>query len=972
MIGTDGHAHTFPGATTPFGMVQLSPSNDFKGWDWCSGYHYSDSILKGFAHNHISGPGLAGLGDILLMPTTGGVQVTPGTELNPESGYRSRFSHKKEKAHAGYYSVYLDDYGVNVELTCTPRVGFHLYTFTNGGGNIIIDPTHSVFEFVINSEIEILSDTEVRGYKHSKGEAGNRKVYFHALFSKPFKTSGIAQNDSLISAKTKATGRNSKAYVSYDLAKNETVEVKLALSHVSYEGAYQNLIAEAEDLSFEEAQEQAEALWNKKLNKFHIEGSKKQKRIFYTAVYHSFISPNVFSDINGNYMVGGKQYHSDFTQYSTFSTWDTYRALHPLFTIVEHEASKDFVNSLVSRHTVSKVGLPVWELLGHDNMCMIGYNTVSPMADAVLKGIEGIDAEEVFEAIKAASVSLEKGSANYDDGMKEYLTLGFVPGEINSSVSKTTEQNYYDWLIALIAKKLGKQEDFEHYLKRSVSYRYLFHEESKFLYPRNSTGEWSLMDINKWDDLIANYVSGNMWGYSSYVPHDVSGLIKLMGGKDEFEKWLDNIYADTSSIKGSAHVDISGFIGKYGHGDEPSHHMPYLYNYIGKAWKTQEITQKILNSFYNDTPDGITNNEDLGQMSAWYIFSSLGFYPVCPGDMMYIITSPTHPKATFNLENGKKFTVIANDISEENKYIQSVRLNGNEHTQSYITHQQIMDGGELVFEMGSAANKSWATKDSDLPVSEVQVNGSVHAKNNNLVFKPYVSKKLDVFEKPFKLELHCNTNNATIYYTLDGSTPNKNSKKYEEPILIEKNVLIKARAYVEKKKPSLILEKFYHKGKNLNNKKLVAKVELKKVPNRYGEESMLFDRKTGSAKFADGTWCGWEGDNLELLISFKKTTALANISVGYFINSSKWIFPPKEIAIYVSNDNKTFEPIENNRLPVLEDEVQDGTVVRKQTELNGKSLKYLKLIVKNAGAIPNWHAGAGKKPWLFIDEIIIN
>ena len=587
MIGTDGLGHTFPGATVPFGMVQLSPSNDFKSWNWCSGYHYSDSILKGFAHTHLSGAGLAGLGDILLMPTTGEVKLEAGTEENPEMGYRSRFSHDQEEASPGYYSVVLKDYDIKVELTTTQRVGFHKYTPSKGGTlNVIIDPTHHIMERVLDTGIEYISDTEMRGYKKSDGEGGERTVYFYAKFSKPLADFGLANDNALNPEVKKLNGKNTKAYVQVELRSNEALQVQVALSFVSHEGAKANFNAEATGLSFDDVHEMARAKWSEKLNKINVEGkSASDKRIFYTAMYHSFISPNLISDVNGKYVVEGKLLTSEIPQYSNYSTWDTFRALNPLFTIIDQKKTAEFVNSLASRHSDAKVGLPVWECLGHDNVCMIGYNAVSPLVDAVLKDVEGIDANQVYAAVRAAAMSTEKHSPNYDkNGMEEYIRLGFVPAELNCAVSKTTEQNYYDWCIAMLAKKLGHTDDVQLFLERSIGYRNLYNPETRFLDSKYTTGEWREMDSTVWGDLIGNYVSGNRWAYSTFVPHDVQGLINLIGGREEFAAWLEEIFNDTSTIAGDNHVDISGFIGKYGHGDEPGHHMAYLYNYAGQPW----------------------------------------------------------------------------------------------------------------------------------------------------------------------------------------------------------------------------------------------------------------------------------------------------------------------------------------------------------------------------------------------------
>lgn len=720
MIGTDGIGHTFPGATTPFGMVQLSPSNDFKAWNWCSGYHYSDSILKGFAHTHISGPGLAAGGDILLMPTSGKLQLIPGTEDNPDSGYRSRFSHDKEKASAGYYSVFLDDYNINVELTATPRTGIHRYTFQDGGtGNVIIDPTHNIMEKVSMTCVEIVNSTTVKGYKfNSWGEAGKKTIYFVAEFSKSFDAAGVGKNGNMLPNDKKIESPSTIGFVTYkDLKKDEKIEVKVGISYVSCDGAANNLKAETHNKDFDTVHAEARSMWEDKISKIDITGVDKTiMRTFYTAMYHSFISPNLISDVDGKYVVEGKLMSSSIPQYSNYSTWDTYRALHPLFTIIEQEGTRRFISSLVSRHADANLTLPGWECQGFDNVCMIGYNTVSVISDAILKNIPSIDQQAAYAAMKNAALDLNKHSPNYDkNGMEDYIILSYVPDIFSASVSKTAEYNYFDWTLSQVAKKLDKDKEAQYFYDRSLGYRNLYDKNTGYLLPKSADGKTIAIDTTSWKSLIRNYVSGNIWGYSSYAPHDMKGLIGLHGGASKFSRWLDYIFSSEIDIQGDQHVDISGFIGKYGHGDEPSHQMPYLYAYAGEPWKTQRIVHQILTELYSDKKDGLINNEDLGQMSAWYIFSSFGFYPVCPGDLKYILGSPLLKEATINLENGKTFSISCENYSPKNIYIQKVMLNGKEYSKNYIFHDDIMNGGNMIYIMGDTPNKNRGTNPEDIP-----------------------------------------------------------------------------------------------------------------------------------------------------------------------------------------------------------------------------------------------------------------
>tara|TARA_B100000809_G_C15138466_1_gene531788 strand:- start:4672 stop:6789 length:2118 start_codon:yes stop_codon:yes gene_type:complete len=702
MIGTAGDGHTFPGATTPFGMVQLSPSNDNRGRNWCSGYHYTDTIIKGFAHNHISGAGLGAFGDFLIMPTSGKLKILPGKGETPDKSYRSRFSHETEKTSPGYYSVVLDDYNIQAELTASSRVGFHRYTFYNSGENhIIIDPAHSIREDVSNTKIEFLSDTEMRGSKTSNGAAGPRTVYFYAKFSRSFEEKGIAVANKKVHKEQKADHKNTRAFVTYNLKKGDQVAVKVALSYVSFEGAKKNFDAEAKNQDFKGALEEAEAAWISKLSKFELTATETQKRIFYTAVYHSFIGPNLISDVDGNYVVEQKKLHSDFPQYSNYSTWDTYRATHPLFTLVEHKKNAEFVNSLASRVTDAKLSLPIWECGGHDNYCMIGRSPIAVMGEAILKDTKGIHIESAYAAMRHAAFTKEGSSPNYgrNNGMDSYLEKNYITADVGSSVSKTTEYNYHDYVLAQVAKKLGKVKDYELFSERSKGYRNLWNDEKKYLWPKTKEGKWIEMRMDIWDELKFNYISGNIWAYSTYVPHDVEYLIDLLGGKEDFVAWLDKIYSDTTPMGGHQHVDISGFMGKLGHGDEPGHHTAYLYTLAGAANRTQEIIREICTTMYSDAPDGLINNEDLGQMSSWYIFSTLGFYPVSPADNEYVIGSPLHEKVVVKLDNGKTLTITANNNSSENRYVKSALFNGKVLENLVISHDMIMGGGELLLEM---------------------------------------------------------------------------------------------------------------------------------------------------------------------------------------------------------------------------------------------------------------------------------
>ena len=705
MIGTDGLGHTTPAATTPFGMVQLGPSMATTPWEWkrCSGYHYDDDCIMGFAHNHISGAGLGALGDILLMPVTEKLQILPGTMENPDAGYISRFSHDEEEASAGYYSVKLQDCDVVAELTATPRVGFHRYTVGHAADmHIVIDPLHGINEWNITGNVEFLSDTEIRGWKQTSGMAGDRKVYFYAKFSRPFDDFGTADGDRIIGRSRALSGGQARAFVTFSFEKGTDVEVAVAISHTCYDGALANYKAEALGKTFDVVHKEAVAMWQAKCDKFDINASDYEKTIFYTAVYHSFISPNLISDVTGDYYLYGKTYHSDIPQYSNYSTWDTYRATHPLFTLMEHEGTAAFVNSLTSRKYEAGAYLPVWECNGNDCICMIGRSPAAIMAEAIVKDIPGIDVEKAYAAMYESIMATDRSDWWYGSeksGLDVYRDKGYITSEIRTSVAKTMEFNYYDYAMSVVADKLGKKEDAAFFYDRSMGHRYLWNPGQRYIWPRAEDGSWFPMDTGDWDSLNYSYVSGNVWRYSSYTPHDMDYMFDVFGGKAEYVRWLDAIFEDDTEMKGNMIEDISGFIGKYGHGDEPSHQMPYLYVLAGAPEKTQKMVERICRTMYDDTPDGLVNNDDLGQMSSWFIFSALGFYPVNPVSSVYVLGRPMFRKAVLDFGNGNSLEIKAENWSPGKFKVEKALFNGKELSDWTIRHEDIMEGGILTFIM---------------------------------------------------------------------------------------------------------------------------------------------------------------------------------------------------------------------------------------------------------------------------------
>jgi predicted alpha-1,2-mannosidase len=704
-IGTGGHGHTFPGATMPFGMVQLSPDTRMENWDGSSGYHYSDKTIMGFSHTHLSGTGAPEYCDILFMPTVGEVQVLVGDEEDSKTGYRSLFSHDNESASPGYYSVFLDDYKVKAELTATTRAGFHQYTFPSSKeSNIIIDLKNR--DRVIDAGIKIMSDTEISGFRRSTRWVKDQHVYFYAEFSKPFEKYGIALNDTIMGGISEAEGRNIKAFVSFDTRRNEKILVKVGISAVSIANAKMNLGTEIKAWNFNKIRKQANNAWNKHLSKIEITGgTEKQKRIFYTALYHTAMEPNVFNDVDGSYRgVDLKVHKADgFTRYTVFSLWDVFRAQMPLYTILEPSRMNDFMKTFL---TIYKNGgrLPHWEIWGNRSGSMIGHHSLPVILDAWNKGIRDYDVNLAYEAMKKQV-----------DHTGYYSRLGYIPADKSGgSVSVVMEYAYNDWCVAEMAKNLGKHHDYLTYQQRAQFYKNMYDPSTGFMRPKNANRSW----VEPFDPAQGSehFVEGNSYQYSLFAPHDISGLIKLMGGDKKFEAWLDRLFT-TQSVHDATVKDASGLIGQYAHGNEPSHHMAYLYNYVGAAPKTQKMVRQILDSMYDDKPDGLKGNEDCGQMSAWYVLSSAGFYPVNPADGNYVIGSPLFDKIEFNLGNGKKFTITAKNNSPANIYIQNVKLNGKPLERNYFTHSDIVKGGTLEFVMGNKPNKNWGSWPSDIPPS---------------------------------------------------------------------------------------------------------------------------------------------------------------------------------------------------------------------------------------------------------------
>ena len=772
-IGTGFHGHTYPGATTPFGMVQLSPDTRAGNWDACAGYHYSDTTIDGFSHTHLSGTGCADLADILFHPTTREIVIHDGEcVLQPYF-----FSHDDERASCGYYAVTLPDVNIGVELTAAPRTGVHRYTFTGKGPRqVIVDLLHTVTEEKIDlCELRRTAPGELAGMRRTQGWVPNQYVFFAARFSEPF-------------ADVQLLG-DKQAVLTF-APDVRTLTIAVGLSSVSVENARMNSLAEVPELDFDAVHARAVGQWRKALGDIVVEGgSRDEMTNFYTAQYHTKLTPNLMSDVNGEYrrhdqtvarMPEGESY------YSTFSLWDTFRAWNPLQTLVDTALVNDMIRSMLDMYD-STGELPIWPLASGETGTMIGYHAVSVIADAYLKGIRGYDADKALEAMIRSSNINKKGS--------DYYTVqGYIPSNIKrESVSCTLEYAYDDWAIARMAQAMGRDDVFGEYARRALNYVNVFDGSTCFFRGRQSDGNWSA----PFEEFATgrDYTEATPWHYRFFVPHDVNGLIQLFGSREAFIREMDRLFTLESDEMQLDVSDVTGLMGQYAHGNEPSHHMAYLYNYVGQPWKTQELTRRLLHEMYAPTPEGIIGNEDCGQMSAWYVFSSLGFYPVCPGSNEFALTAPQFPKAVVRLANGRTLTVTA-DNPRRSVYIASVTLDGKPIDRNYITYDELMQGGELHFALRPRPDYERGTDDAAAPHSLTR---------GEAVSIPYTTQNVSLFAEPLAVALATTTAGAEIRYTLDGSEPTEASALYAAPVPVDRSLTLKAKGFKPGAAPSRTL-----------------------------------------------------------------------------------------------------------------------------------------------------------------------
>ena len=713
IIGSAGHGHVFVGANVPFGAVQLGPVNIFEGWDWCSGYNYASNTILGFTHTHLSGTGIGDLNDILVLPVSGKVGLTKGTKEDMVNGYGSYFSHKNEVVKPGYYSVLLDKYKVKAELTASERVGFHKYTFENtNDSHILIDLADGIgWDRPVKTFIKKISETKIEGYRYSAGWATDQRIYFAMEFSEPITNMAVYDSTAVVKG-TEGEGLKIKAVLDFKTLKNKQILVKVGISPVSTENALTNIKAEIPDWNFEAVVKLADSKWNKELNKVQIQANEKTMKVFYTALYHTMFAPSIFNDANGDYRGTDKKVYekANFTNYTTFSLWDTYRGLHPLYTITQPEKINDIVKSFLAIYQ-QQGRLPVWHLMGNETNTMNGNHSIAVIVDAYLKGYRDYDTELAYEAIKKTAMQTR-------DGMDYVQKLQYIPADKHlESVGNALEYAIDDYCIALMAKSLNKTDDYNYFTKRANLYKLYFDKETTFMRGKLTNGNWRtpfnpLSSAHRKDD----YVEGNAWQYTWLVPQDPYGLIELFGNEEKFIAKLDSLFLLTDKVEGEdVSPDISGLIGQYAHGNEPNHHIPYLHAYVGQPWKTAKLIREIDEKFYSTKPDGLCGNEDLGQMSAWYILSSMGFYSVNPANGIYVMGSPLVNSVVIHHTKEVSFTINAVNNSASNIYIQKIEFNGKPYTKSYITQEMIIKGGELKLYMGSKPSTTWGVKKEDRP-----------------------------------------------------------------------------------------------------------------------------------------------------------------------------------------------------------------------------------------------------------------
>ena len=982
-IGTGGHGHTFPGATLPFGMVQLSPDTRIDNWDGSSGYHYSDDIIYGFSHTHLSGTGIPDGCDILFMPAA----LSPVVELHKSGeapGYPTKFKHENERAEPGYYSVKLDGSNVLAELTSTNRVGFHRYTFPDAKRAVVF---LDLFwrDKMVDGSINRVNSTTIEGFRRSSSWAKDETVYFAAQFSRPI-------SNSYLSSVKPEVKKSLRAQFDFGPIKNEQILLKVAISYVSMEGARKNLEAELPGWDFDKVRADAKAAWNKELSRIEVSGgTPDQTTNFYTALYHTMIQPNVFNDVDGGYKGHDGKIHSlrddrqetgdgrqtarntkpetrNSEHYTVFSLWDTFRAAHPLYTIIDQKRTADFINTFIR---ISEQGgsLPVWELWGEETDTMIGYHAVSVIADAMAKGIKGFDYEKAYAAAKH-SAELD----HFD--LAAYKKRGYISMEDeNESVSKTLEYAYDDWCIAQMAKMIAARyekflttvnkvyypdlgseygRDYQKYSARARNFENLFDPATGFMRPKKNGGFVEPFGPN---EVTFGFTEGNSWQYSFFVPQDVTRLIQLYGGNPRFAEKLDELFNTDQKLAGREQADLTGLIGQYAHGNEPSHHIAYLYSYAGEPWTTQKLVRKIMSEFYKPTPDGLIGNEDCGQMSAWYVLSASGFYPVAPGSPVYTFGTPLFKEVKYHLENGKTFTIKSPNVSAANFYIRAAQLNGQPYRKAFISHENLMLGGALEFEM---ADHPFPMAFTEFPVSSIDANSvAVPVINGERMFKGETTVTMSTVAP-----------GARISYTIDnhGEESARKTFTYTGPFKISGTSTVEAFAIDPKTKAeSFKTSAIFRERPNDWTVKVISGYSTQYTG---GGDNAIVDGIRGTTNFASGEWQGIQGKPYEAVIDLQRVTDIKEVGGSFLQVASPWIWMPVNIKFEISNNGTDWAEVADIKTDVPQTEM-NPTIKEFRRWITPTKGRYVRVRAFNIGKIPSWHPGAGGDPWIFVDEIFI-
>jgi predicted alpha-1,2-mannosidase len=937
-IGTGGHGHTYPGATSPFGMVQLSPDTRLEGWDGCSGYHYSDSVIYGFSHTHLSGTGVSDYGDILLMPIH-------GNAVFDNSQYSSTFSHKNETAEAGYYKVLLDKSNILAELSTTTRTGMHRYTFDSEDDNkFVLDLNHR--DIVLESYINKVNDSTIEGYRISKAWADKQTVCFRMVFSHKFRDIDIKSNDSVYKSNELLSDKGIVASINFGKLKDKQILVKVGISAVDIDGAAKNLLAENPSWNFDSIKDANQYNWRKELGKIEIEDENVDRKTnFYTSLYHTMIVPNMFSDVDGRYRGMDQKIHTTKTnQYTVFSLWDTYRAAHPLYTIIDTKRTNEFIHTFKNQYDDGGI-IPIWELAANYTECMIGYHSIPVITDAYLKNITDVQADTLLQMMLTSAMENQSG-------LIAYRNNGYISsGDDAESVSKTLEYAYDDWCIASLAKKAGNDSIYKVFIKRAQNYKNVFDPQTTFMRPKLNCTWKTPFDPSEVD---FNYTEANSWQYSFYVPQDIYTLIKLMGGKDNFEKKLDELFSASSKTTGREQSDITGLIGQYAHGNEPSHHMAYLYNFVNRPDKTQKYVQKIVNELYKNSPDGLCGNEDCGQMSAWYVLSTLGIYAVNPANGEYVFGKPFFDKATINLENGKQFIIERKGSKNNNEVVGAIFLNGKNYTKSYIHYSDIMNGGTLIFEMTDNDNIDF--KDAELPTSIIR--------DNIIVTSPSIVRGKRTFRDSTIIEIE-KLENEQIFYSIDDGV----EKEYTKPFVVYRSCQLKMW-----KPNSLVAIAQFHKVPDDMRISIVNKwpnqdfAWHKQYP--AGGNDALIDGIKGMANFRTGDWQGYYWEDFEAVVDMGKPKKIHSVNMICLQDAKSWIWMPSYVNYWGSNDSVNFFPLGTAKNTIdkysIKPQIEDFKV-----SVNGKTYRYIKVYAKNHNVCPKGHLGEGGKGFIFMDEIEI-